>query len=271
MTEKPRYVPQDKFDLDAVHQAKELGFPGLNPHLPALLDWTQDMNWPVAPEVTRLLSGASLEIVPHLKGVLRGTDGAWKYWIMSDLIPVLGGDIQRALLSDVQRLATAPTSVDRHEEVDLAAHTALRVMARSTDPHPSGDIMPHCFTCRVYYEDTDLAGIVYYANYFKYIERARTEFIREMGVDQGQLKAQEGVVFAVRRVEADYVQPAQFDDVLRVETSVQSVSGARIVLNQVVLRDDATLFISSVTLAALKTDGKPARLPKDLRTRLQHA
>ena len=66
---------------------------------------------------------------------------------------------------------------------------------------------PHVFALRVYYEDTDLAGIVYYANYFKYIERARTEWVRTLGVDQVRLKAETGIVFAVRRVEADYLAP----------------------------------------------------------------
>ena len=68
--------------------------------------------------------------------------------------------------------------------------------------------------CRVYYEDTDLAGIVYYANYLKFIERARTEWVRGLGVDQVALRAEHGIVFAVRRVEADYLRPARFDDEL---------------------------------------------------------
>ena len=70
---------------------------------------------------------------------------------------------------------------------------------------------PHRFPVRVYYEDTDLAGIVYYANYLKFIERARSEWVREIGVDQRAMKAQ-GMVFAVRRVEADYISPAVFED-----------------------------------------------------------
>ena len=102
--------------------------------------------------------------------------------------------------------------------------------------------MTHRFDLRVYYEDTDLAGIVYYANYLKFIERARTEFVREMGIDQTALKAEEGIVFAVRRVEADYLSPGRFDDELVVETTTEAVTGARIVLKQEVLRDGETLF-----------------------------
>ena len=70
--------------------------------------------------------------------------------------------------------------------------------------------MAHEITLRVYYEDTDLAGIVYYANYLKFIERGRSEWVRTLGVDQGALRAEAGIVFAVRRVEADYLKPAQF-------------------------------------------------------------
>ncbi|WP_394298935.1 tol-pal system-associated acyl-CoA thioesterase [Candidatus Rhodobacter oscarellae] len=118
---------------------------------------------------------------------------------------------------------------------------------------------------RVYYEDTDLAGIVYYANYLKYIERARTEYVRELGVDQGQLKAEQGIVFAVRRVEADYLLPARFDDLLCVETRPLKLTGARILLEQVVKRGGTVLFQAEVTLVALTDTGAPARIPAELR------
>jgi acyl-CoA thioester hydrolase len=129
--------------------------------------------------------------------------------------------------------------------------------------------MPHCFTCRVYYEDTDLAGIVYYANYLRFIERARTEWVRGLGVDQGRLRDETGVVFAVRRIEADYLAPARFDDLLVVETRVRAVTGARIVLAQDVSRDGERLFASLVTLVALGSDGRPARLPAEFRAGTQ--
>ena len=90
--------------------------------------------------------------------------------------------------------------------------------------------MTHRFACRVYYEDTDLAGIVYYANYLKFIERARSEWVRDLGVDQIDLRARQGLVFAVRRIEADYLSPARFDDVLQVETRLAGLTGARIIL-----------------------------------------
>jgi acyl-CoA thioester hydrolase len=126
----------------------------------------------------------------------------------------------------------------------------------------------HRFGVKVYYEDTDLAGIVYYANYLKFIERARTEWVASLGVDQIALKARDGIVFAVRRVEADYLRPAKFGDDLVVETSLQALGGARIVLEQGITRGGERLFAAVVTLVCLTEDGHAARLPPDVRARL---
>ena len=126
----------------------------------------------------------------------------------------------------------------------------------------------HSFECRVYYEDTDLAGIVYYANYLKFIERARSEWVRTLGIDQAQLKTDTGVVFAVRHLTADYLIPAKFDDVLTIVTEVLDAKGARMVLDQRVLRGDAVLFDARVTLVAIGASGAPARLPQALRAAL---
>ncbi|MEE3069979.1 tol-pal system-associated acyl-CoA thioesterase [Donghicola tyrosinivorans] len=125
--------------------------------------------------------------------------------------------------------------------------------------------LAHRFACRVYYEDTDLAGIVYYANYLRFIERARTEWVRGMGIDQKRLKEDEGIVFAVRRLEADYLSPAKFDDELVIETTPELVTGARIVLKQDVRRGEELLFSAHVTLVALSDTGHPARLPANIR------
>ena len=128
--------------------------------------------------------------------------------------------------------------------------------------------MTHTFPVHVYYEDTDLAGIVYYANYLKFIERARTEWIRGMGVDQARVKAETGIVFAVRHIEADYLAPAKFDDDLTVETTLEAMTGVRIVLRQDVRRDGDLLFQSTVTIVALTETGAPARLPANIRQNL---
>ena len=126
----------------------------------------------------------------------------------------------------------------------------------------------HRFALRVYYEDTDLAGIVYYANYLKFIERGRSEWVRGLGIDQGKLKAETGEVFAVRRVLADYLKPAVYDDALVVETRLQAFGNARIDLQQSVLRDTQVLFTAEVTLVCMGADGKAARIPPALRAAL---
>lgn len=125
--------------------------------------------------------------------------------------------------------------------------------------------MAHVFPIRVYYEDTDMAGIVYYANYLKYIERARSDWVREMGIDQNEMREQDGVVFAVRRVEADYHHPARFDDELEVRTKVAAVTGARLVMDQEVHRGEDLLFSAQVTIVCINEAGQPARLPANIR------
>lgn len=127
------------------------------------------------------------------------------------------------------------------------------------------------FKLRVYYEDTDLAGIVYYANYLKFIERGRSEWVRSLGVDQVRLRQEAGIVFAVRRVEADYLRPAVFDDVLSVETRLIALGGSRIELEQNVLRGDICLFAAKVTLVCLSGTGRAVRLPADIRALLEAA
>lgn len=129
----------------------------------------------------------------------------------------------------------------------------------------------HSFALRAYYEDTDLAGIVYYANYLKFIERGRTEWVRGLGVDQTRVKAEQGIVFVVRRVVAEYLRPAKFDDDLVVTTELRAVSGARIELRQAVMRGAERLFVADVTLVCLTDSGQPARLPLLLRAALQSA
>lgn len=128
--------------------------------------------------------------------------------------------------------------------------------------------MAHEFFCRVYYEDTDLAGIVYYANYFRFIERARTEALTERGVDQRALKAEQGVVFAVRRVEAEYLAPAHLLDTLRVETALGALGGASVGLEQSVWRDETCLFRAKVLIVALGANGRAARVPEVARAAL---
>ena len=123
----------------------------------------------------------------------------------------------------------------------------------------------HDIEVRVYYEDTDMAGIVYYANYLKYIERGRTEFLRALGVDQMALKEAEGTVFAVRKVTAEYISPARMDDLLQVRTAIKQATGARVTMTQQVARNGDILFEADVEIVAMGPDGRPKRIPQILR------
>ncbi len=123
----------------------------------------------------------------------------------------------------------------------------------------------HRWPLRVYYEDTDAAGIVYYANYLKFVERARTELLREHGIDYQGLLAGEGLVFAVRDCHIDYLRPARLDDALEVQTRVVDVSAAAIRIEQTVLRADELLVRVALRIVCLRQDGRPARLPQAVR------
>ncbi len=129
------------------------------------------------------------------------------------------------------------------------------------------DATPHHLPVRVYYEDTDMGGIVYYANYLKYIERARSELVEVMGLDQNQMK-KDGIVFVVRRVEADYLAPARLDDRLTVVTTHRPEGQSRWVFDQEVRRGDQVIFRAVVTAVCMTTEGRPTRLPADLRAKL---
>lgn len=125
----------------------------------------------------------------------------------------------------------------------------------------------HIFPVTVYYEDTDMAGIVYHANYLKFIERARSDWVKEQGLDQNAMR-EEGIVFVVRRIECDYLQPAKYDDRLTVQTSVKAMTGVRLVMAQEVLRGEEVIFRADVTAVCATLDGHPARLPASLRNRV---
>lgn len=129
--------------------------------------------------------------------------------------------------------------------------------------------MTHRFPIRVYYEDTDLGQIVYYANYLKFIERGRSEWLRAAGVDQQRLLEDSRLAFVVRRVEADYLSPARFDDRLEVVTALEQASGPRVTLSQTVERDGKALFRARVTVVCvdLRTM-RPQRLPDAVRAAL---
>tara|TARA_B100000315_G_scaffold259435_1_gene315495 strand:+ start:8111 stop:8566 length:456 start_codon:yes stop_codon:yes gene_type:complete len=124
----------------------------------------------------------------------------------------------------------------------------------------------HRLPIRVYYEDTDSGGVVYYANYLNYAERARTEFLREIGSEHQDTKEKYGVGFVVRTCNAEYLKPAQLDDLLEVETEILAVRGASIQMRQSVTRANEALVIMEVKLACMNFDGGAARIPEGVRT-----
>jgi acyl-CoA thioester hydrolase len=126
---------------------------------------------------------------------------------------------------------------------------------------------------RVYYEDTDTGGVVYYANYLKYLERARTEWLRDLGFGQDALMRDSGILFAVRRVEIDYLLPARLDDELVVELEIGSASKASLTFVQRIVRaPDTVLSRATVKVACLDSDRfRPTAIPANIREKLKHA
>ncbi len=128
----------------------------------------------------------------------------------------------------------------------------------------------HFFPIRVYFEDTDFTGLVYHANYLRFIERARTEMLRELDVHQSAIHAGESgdaLFFVVARMQLEFLKPARMDDLLTVETKPLKLTAATIELEQIVRREAEILFTAKVLVAAL-ADGKPRRLPREIREKL---
>jgi acyl-CoA thioester hydrolase len=129
---------------------------------------------------------------------------------------------------------------------------------------------PFLLSVRIYYEDTDSGGVVYYANYLKYLERGRTEFIRALGVEQRQLAEDTGLAFAVRSITADYLKPARLDDVLQIETAIRALGRAQVTFAQSIRRGSDLLLTAMVRVACLDlAKGKPTAIPKSLHEKLQ--
>ncbi|MEM7521892.1 MAG: YbgC/FadM family acyl-CoA thioesterase [Pseudomonadota bacterium] len=130
--------------------------------------------------------------------------------------------------------------------------------------------MTHTFPIRIFYEDTDLAGVVYYANYLKYIERARSDVVEQLGLDQRAMR-EDGTVFVITRVEAYYIKAARFADRLEVRSTHFAEGRLRWVFDQEVWRGDDLIFKARVTAVCMTVEGKPRRLPAELRSQLPDA
>ncbi len=120
------------------------------------------------------------------------------------------------------------------------------------------------FKLKVYYEDTDSGGVVYYANYLKFIERARTNFIQELGFTLNDLRDQHNSLFIVRKINCDYFQSAKLEDQLTIESKIIKLKKASFEIEQKILRDDIELFNSNVLIVCIDNDGRPKKIPDKL-------
>ena len=118
---------------------------------------------------------------------------------------------------------------------------------------------------RVYYEDTDLGGVVYYANYLRFIERARSEWIRGLGIDQIKMRDEDEAIFVVTKIKADYLSPARFDDILTVDTKIKVVSPVRAYFYQNIFREEKVIFKAEVCVTCTSNSGKVLRLPEKIK------
>jgi acyl-CoA thioester hydrolase len=127
----------------------------------------------------------------------------------------------------------------------------------------------HILPLRVYYEDTDLSGMVYHANYLRFMERARTEFFRLAGVTKmADLESEEPTAWAIREAKLGYHRPARVDDALTVKTALIAISGARIAADQKIYAGDTLLVEGRIEACIVTLSGRPRRLPDSLRALL---
>ena len=129
--------------------------------------------------------------------------------------------------------------------------------------------MPHKFDLRVYYEDTDAGGIVYHANYLKFAERARTEFLHQLGLSNSQMLKQD-IAFVVSKIEIDYKKPALLEEILTVETSIEKMGAATFILRQNVMRKNELMAGLKVCVAVVSMSQKrPVRIPPELKEKFE--
>ena len=128
--------------------------------------------------------------------------------------------------------------------------------------------LAHTLPLRVYYEDTDAAGMVYHANYLKFAERGRSEMLRSLGFGHRRLGSEDGVGFAVRRCSVDYLAPARLEDALTVDTTLEGIGAATLTVRQQIRRDGELLVDLDILVACIGRDGRPRRLPTALRAAL---
>ena len=120
------------------------------------------------------------------------------------------------------------------------------------------------FPVKVYYEDTDSGGVVYYANYLKFTERARTNMIQELGFKLNQLKDDYDCLFIVKKVNCEYLQSTKLEDILEVHSKIIQVKNASFELDQNIFRDHKIIFQSNIIMVCVNTEGKPKKIPENI-------
>lgn len=129
--------------------------------------------------------------------------------------------------------------------------------------------MSNKFSYRIYYEDTDAGGVVYYANYLKFFERARTDYLRALGIDQSQLLDKKKCCFVVRRCEIDYIKSAKLDDLIEVDVVISTLNGATIVMDQTICKNNTVLSKLKVDIIFVNAENfRPKRIGDDLKNLL---
>jgi acyl-CoA thioester hydrolase len=126
------------------------------------------------------------------------------------------------------------------------------------------------FPVRIYFEDTDSGGVVYHSNYLKFMERARTEWLRSVGIDQRHLKHQERIMFVVHRIDIQYKLPARFNDDLIVKSELIDIGSSKIEFRQMIYRDNELLIDASVDVACIDSEKfKPVRIPSTVKKTME--
>ena len=137
-------------------------------------------------------------------------------------------------------------------------------------PNPATGILigqTHIYPLRVYYEDTDQQGIVFYANYLKYFERGRTEFLRHLGTPPGEIEQIYDRLFVVARADVSYHIPAKLDDILQVHTRLEQLGRVKLLMDQRLMRGDNLIAKGELTIAIIDRAGRPSALPAEMQTK----
>tara|TARA_B100000686_G_scaffold327034_1_gene385503 strand:+ start:778 stop:1221 length:444 start_codon:yes stop_codon:yes gene_type:complete len=130
-------------------------------------------------------------------------------------------------------------------------------------------IFPYINNVRVYYEDTDSGGVVYHSNYLKFAERARTEMLRKINIEQNKLKLNYDIQFIVKKLNIEYNKPAKLDDLIKIESSILQLAAAKIIMEQIMYKKNDLIAKINLTLGSINSSGRPVRLPLKIFNKLK--